>query len=78
MLFHFMEHEGNYFPNPADSWWDPFGVGCFIYDRSSDWEFGKILGITGWVTSYYPSVCKSNRLYVDILRLPYIELGFIL
>ena len=32
------------------------------------------LGITGWD----PSVCKSNRLHVDILQFLFIKLGFIL
>ena len=35
---------------------------------------GRILGIIGWD----PSVCKSNRLHVDILRFPFIKLGYIL
>ena len=34
---------------------------------------GRFSGITGW----YPSVCKSNWLYVDILRFSFIDLGYI-
>ena len=36
---------------------------------------GRFLGIT---TGWYPSVCKSNRLYVGILRFSYIKLGYFL
>ena len=35
---------------------------------------GRFLGIIGWD----PSVCKSNRLYVDILRFSFIKLEYIL
>ena len=35
---------------------------------------GRYLGTTGW----YPSVCKSNRLHVDILRVSFIKLGYII
>ena len=35
---------------------------------------GRFLSITGWE----PSVCKSNRLHVDILRFPFIKLRYIL
>jgi len=38
----------------------------------SDW--GEFLGIIG----RDPSVCKSNRLHVDILRFCFIKLGYIL
>ena len=35
---------------------------------------GRILGIIGWD----PSICKSNRSHVDILRFSFIKLGYIL
>ncbi len=35
---------------------------------------GRFLGIIGWD----PSVCKSNRLHVHILRFSFIRLGYIL
>ena len=35
---------------------------------------GEILGTTGWD----PSVCKSNRLHVEIVRFSFIKLGYIL
>jgi hypothetical protein len=35
---------------------------------------GRILGTIGWD----PSVCKSNRLHVDILRFAFIRLGYII
>ena len=35
---------------------------------------GGFLGIIGWD----PSVCKSNRLHIDILRFSFIKLGYIL
>ena len=37
-------------------------------------DMGEILDIIGWD----PSVCKSNRLHVDILRVFFIKLGYIL
>ena len=40
---------------------------------SKQWS-GRFLGMTSWD----PSVCKSNRLHVHILRFSYIELGYIL
>ena len=39
----------------------------------SQWS-GRCLGITGWD----PSVCKSNWLHVDILRVSFIKVGYIL
>ena len=42
-----------------------FLVGCL-----NQW-LGRFLGITGWNLS----VCKSNRLYVDILRFSFIKFG---
>ena len=35
---------------------------------------GRVLGVIGWD----PSVCKSNRLHVDILWVSFIELGYII
>ena len=35
---------------------------------------GEIFGMMGWD----PSVCKSSRLHVDILRFSFVELGYIL
>ena len=35
---------------------------------------GRILGIISWD----PSVCKSNRLHVDIIRVSFLKLGYIL
>ena len=35
---------------------------------------GRFLGIIDWD----PNVCKSNRLYVDILWFSFIKLGYIL
>ena len=34
----------------------------------------EILGITGW----NPSICKSNRLHVHILRFSFIKSGYII
>ena len=39
----------------------------WISDRGDFWAY-----IIGW----HPSVCKSNRLHVDILRFPIIKLGY--
>ena len=44
-----------------------------VTDEPAQWS-GRFLGITGWD----PSVCKSNRLHVDILRFSFIKLGYIL
>ena len=42
--------------------------------RCLQWQWlGRFLGIIGWD----PSVCKSNRLHVDILRFSYINLRYI-
>ena len=42
------------------------------------WQMNRLkqwfLGITGWD----PSVCKSDRLHVDILHFSFIKLGYIL
>ena len=43
-------------------------LGCW-----DQWS-GRFLGVIGWD----PSVCKSNRLHVDILRFSFIKLGYIL
>ena len=48
-----------------------------IYLNSYDFlelVFGEILAITGW----NPSVYKSNRLHVHILRFSFVKLGYIL
>ena len=42
------------------------------FDITEQWS-GRFLGITSWD----PSVCKSKRLHVDILRFSYIKLGYI-
>ena len=42
-----------------------------VYVESSD--RGVFFDMTGWD----PSVCKSNRLHVDILRFSFIKLGYI-
>ena len=42
-------------------------------EDTDQWS-GRILGITGWD----PSVCKSNRLHVHILRFSFSKLGYIL
>ena len=42
--------------------------------RLGQWP-GRFLGI---IVGWDPSVCKSNRLHVDILWFPFIELGYIL
>ena len=39
---------------------------------------GRFLGIKLRLTGWDPSVCKSNRLHVDILRFSFVELGYIL
>ena len=44
-----------------------------LKDVHMQWS-GRFLGITGWD----PSVCKSNRLHVDILQFSFIKLGYIL
>ena len=43
-----------------------------IPEDHGQWS-GRFVGIIGWV----PSVCKSNQLYVDILRFSIIKLGYI-
>ena len=43
-------------------------------DRDETSDGGRFLGIIGGD----PSVCKSSRLHVDILRFSFMKLGYIL
>ena len=55
----------------------PSSIIVDVNSYSPEWitsVIGNFLGITGWDTS----VCKSNRLYADILRFSFIKLGYIL
>jgi hypothetical protein len=49
------------------------GENFFSSTGEEQWS-GRFLDIIGWD----PSVCKSNRLHVGILRFSIIELGYIL
>jgi hypothetical protein len=48
-------------------------TGCWLQMNLQQWS-GWFLNIIGWD----PSICKSNRLHVEILRFSFIKLGYIL
>ena len=50
-----------------------FVVGKWYWGLQVQWS-GILLGIIGWA----PSVCNSNRLHVDILRVSFIKVVYIL
>ena len=57
-------------------WGQRFWYNCgsiFMLVCSHQWS-GRFLGI---ITSWDPSVCKSNRLHIDILRFSFIKIGYI-
>ena len=49
-------------------------AGDWFTISDNQWS-GRFLGI---IIGWDPSVCKSNRLHVDILRFSFIKLGYIL
>ena len=64
-----LEESIEYTPNSMKENWKMSTCNHRLGQRS-----GRVLGTTGWD----PSVCKSNRLHVDILRFSFMKLGYIL
>ena len=63
-------------PRRSSLAWDAFTTSHKSYNlvlALKQWS-GRFLGL---ISSWDPSVCKSNRLHVEILRLPFIELGYV-